>query len=104
MKVWEKHLEALNKNYNKVNCDNRIKIPKEEIRRLRELGWTEIKLGIKYGVTKQRISQIVGFKRHSKLKIIKTLYCKRCESKFNSKLPLGEAICINCGSEKIVKI
>lgn len=103
MKEWEKHLEKLNKNYNKVNCDNRIKLPKEEIKRLRKDHWTLKRIGLKYNVTKQRISQLTrDRKRYSEPKK-SDYYCNKCEKEFNSKLPLEDAICVHCGSENIIE-
>jgi len=74
----------------------------EQITKWWEKGWGLKRIGKKYNLTKQRISQILGnqtpdfFKRRNKY------YCRSCEQFFWSKLGVKDAICTKCGKAKIV--
>ena len=90
-----------------------------KIKRLLEQGLKYREIGEKLGTSKQRIHQLA--KKHGLTKgsfwVKETIqdsvetdgakrnryYCKRCKNYFRSKLPLEEAICVKCGSDKIIE-
>jgi hypothetical protein len=76
-------------------------IPKDEIYSLRNQNWTLEQIGRKFGISKQRISQLIGGSKKKYERIDFNYHCERCNKDFYSHLSLQDAICIKCGSEKI---
>jgi len=92
-------------------------IPVKKVIKLRKKGLTYEKIGEIFKVSRQRIHQLIKKEEIKEaLKIEKEeielerkqiipekkYYCFRCQQEFKTPLPPEDAICVKCGSEKVV--